>query len=1113
MNREERLVEMSLVERQILLMTMPQHLDGAGRDPTTIARLIALPQQGFVQQKIRWTHDVPAASRDFLYFLRACLRSGDLSSGLRLARARVGLTYLGDWLTSVSVAPLLPYLGPDSELWLQIQRALAMIEPPVKRADQLAAFYRPGLAPEMYDWLRAEFERSAAEAKETTWRSFLRAVAASQDGTIGYVIEGSRRVGVDGELLTVIVERLPSLCRGTDLPEDAAMEELAALATGNVQIFVAAVDAFAGYADRAIALRGLSALEVVLPQIEPHPIAVLGTAALSHAFAAHSGIAEAETLARRCLDQIPPPFAEDYLEILYASSLVEAGVRIAMAAAPFPELWPEASRQARALVARVGGQVRYAEALVGFLRATPWITDVGQRLPWLEDVLAEVRKLAQAAVSKPIAGAADLGLRIKAGLSGESQQALLVRPLTQALTELLSVIDRVLADSGDVAPLKNILTTAMEIWTRVDDQSDQLLPFFKKTLPGLTGSSSLHVVVIALKVYIDLIARRRLVSNQAVDILEEALVAFAEHHGPDAVRSILPGCLDDVEQTWRVQSAKIDSLLAILLLRVVKRASLPALLPLFGDRLNAWRNRAQRKDQGYVTVQWAATLTAFGFTSEAEHMLRGLQGQHQAGAAVLNPTLRLLMADVLIDAGAGGEAAALLRNDFVDRVNLRDAAELERRMRVARALLRASGDLGARQLCITAARQYRDAAGRAASEVETILLNSCFGLRDQILTSQLTVLAGEELMSAARSDSALAARWYALLALAVNGEREAVQQLWPELDEWKTSHHLADVRDGILDILDAGLAGNDWGEPMARLRERLGAVEDRSAYQQGLRMVARLINAGPTHLRSDIAALTIAAARPLGQRPQLLDPFLRELCRQLSELDDKLLVEQTLTAMIGLLDLRADPAPDKSMHSAESILGNILDVVQQQSDPGRLAQLLKLVMRRAVHMNHEHYKAEIIAKAIAHGASRVAPEDVGALLLLAVDLSTRVADDDARLELLVAVARSVAAYPPPDLGGLVSAILQHLHVDQHPSPGELVAWTGVYQAFANTTEALAGVTALAQRIRAAAPPMKQARRLAGSSTCAKRRSRPSPSPSLRHYSPTWIASRQVILTS
>jgi len=208
---------------------LPYHLDGSGEQPWAIQRLLELPHTSFTAQKVVRTHDVGATSQDYGYFIKACLRQQDLAKSLQLARARAGLAQLAELVASPHVGMLAPLLSPDSPLWLQAQRAIMDLPSADERVERLTAFVSPGLAPDLWEWIQAQFRRDADVAREGVRLEFLCALARSRDGVLEYILSFLESSGISVELATALVERFQAL-HGTDSIE-APMETLASMAT------------------------------------------------------------------------------------------------------------------------------------------------------------------------------------------------------------------------------------------------------------------------------------------------------------------------------------------------------------------------------------------------------------------------------------------------------------------------------------------------------------------------------------------------------------------------------------------------------------------------------------------------------------------------------------------------------------------------------------------------------------------------------------------------------------------------------------------------------------------------------------------------------------------
>lgn len=1000
---------------------LPYHLDGSGQNQPAISRLLDLPRRGFIPRLIERTHDVVEANRNYAYFFRACLREKKLQDALQLARNRSAITHLGDWLSSGILSPLLPYIGADSALWNEIKSAFATVENVDERVKRLIRFTQPGLSTAMYASFRNQFDRDIREIDDTRQQEFLCAIARSKSEAMPYILNHIDRVGLDDELITTVIENLEPLCRGSNISTEKAVSELAKFTTESVDTFVAAVDAFTKYPDHDIAIMGLNSLTDVLERLKSSPDMIRCPAALSHAFVVHEKSDDAKTLTQRCIKEAPSAFTGEYFKELYLDSMVDAGVRLLMASAPFQDLWSGAVHHARAIASKANGRMNRGSTLAGFLQIVPWISSATQRFEWLNKILAEINDFLDEKPNDVHKDISDYGQMFVDALSGESLEEIiesseikLVQILESAFIDVLAGIDRVMPGQENIELLDELLIPAAYIRVKLieGDERDKALPFFKKVIPILVQSANSLIAGYTLKLFVVFASEARLLTNEAGDILEMGLTALAANEKCSEVEEILELIFDEVEQWWCRKNKKIFTLLFFGFLRSVTRAKRLDLLHKFSDRILYWQQEINPEYQDMATIQWASALLSLGDRQQGERILRYVHHkQIKPGDMSSIPIrVRLRMAEVFLDAGANEDAAALLHELLVDHLDLNDTEKVKEALSVAKNLIHANshGAADARSLFLTAFQQHRKGIGQWKKGVDAVLLNKFRSLNDRELTQQLLNIAEKELLHKAQEDSTFAARWYVALALSGIDRVEVAKEVRRELKDWEINHKINKIRD-ILFTTISNLHHQKMRKKtvLKNLTELIEDIENDESYCKALQIVTRCLNNLPLNLIPGVLKLIISSSLKLAETPGELEDVLEILCQQLTAFDNEVLVFQALEDIFDLFGEVEEVTEGLMSYMGGSLMSSILNLIEKQTNRKRLQTLLNRMIKTSARLGHDYSKKEYILKIVKYGMQHLHLSDWKELFKLGIELSDGIDSiDKARQELVILMVQS-----------------------------------------------------------------------------------------------------------
>ena len=696
-------------------------------------------------------------------------------------RATATTTCAPDRLAGSGVlAGLLPYVGPDSKLWPQIKRAIASLEPATSRVETLTEFVQPKLDGTMYAWMRRQFDSDAPLARDTARTDFLASIAKHEAGAIDYVLDRAASAPVNAELARAMLENPGETPYKT-------VSCVADLVRSHREAFIEAAEVLTAMADRSVARQGLSALEAAIPELEESAEALLCASAVSHGWAAQGEMEKARALARRCLDLIPPVPDDDTMRLFWASSYVEAAGRLLLAAAPFADLWRYTVPVARDLEARGTGTSHRSDALARSLGAVPWIANPVERLDWLSAMLAAIDEFIESDLDKELADPMDMSLRLSTIMGGDPIREQLSRPIEQALRELLDQIDRIVPSPKELQPFLMIVSTAINVRSRYENDSDPRLDMLRQFLASAARSTNLNVRVLAAEVFIQTAAQNP--EPDAAVVLAEALVPLTSNVDDRTARVVADGALTSADRAWCTHKPEMCSALAYAALTAAVQAHDVRLFEIAEMHMEGWIRRGDPGVTEELIVTWAAARVAFGRVEEGTRMLEGVD--------TTDWQKRLDVAKVFVDSGANDVAAQLLEPD------LPAAGERASResLQVARLLLRANGDPRARGLLLRPVLEYRASTDDEDGDTESTLLNALFDVRDDAIVKQLLTSAEDELLQSAEPDADLAARWYVTVALSATGNLEATKKAWRQIAQWKTRRLEIAARDRTIALL------------------------------------------------------------------------------------------------------------------------------------------------------------------------------------------------------------------------------------------------------------------------------------------------------------------------
>ena len=933
-------------DRVYALNSVPVHLDKAG-DESSAKRLIRLASDGFAQIKADRTLDAPLSSLDYAYFFRATLRAGDLASALELARTRSGLSHLTDWLGSGLLAELLPHLGADSRLWEQIRRAVASLQPETLRVERYTEFHQPDLDPAIYSWLRDQFDRDGALARDGAQRDFLAAVAAHERGAISYILQRVHRSGYDARLAREVTKNLQALCDGSGITSAEAWAEIAPALRHHSEAFVAAADVLAAMEDNAAAIEGLHALEPALPEPEQSPEPLMCAAALSHAWAAKHQPRRAAETAAKSLRSIPPVLSDESLKILYATRYVEAAGRLALAAAPFPEQWLDAAREAEQLAARAPGFADRAVALSGFVRVLPWIGDSAQRTAWFNKVLAEMREFSQQSFPEDPQDPGDIAIELDAERHGKNRTNEVLQPMIAGLLDTIRQTDRILISDEDFQPLTDLILTAAAITKRLEDDHDDIIDFAGRMLAATTECSNPGVQIMGILTFFDITSKYP--DAEAAANLAGPLAKLVSGKDEGTAYGIAMEILERAEENWCQTAGEHEIDIYVALTDAVLKAAIGArqfpLVDVWESHLPAWITRADESQQEFVAVRWATALLRLGLPEKAREVLSILR----------NPDLdtRLAMSRILADVGCGGEATELIANDLAADVDLHDSRQMEQQLNLAATLVRASGHSAAREMLFTNARIHRESIANANSEQQAVLLDAFSDINDMQLLRRLVAEAERELVESTQTDSTMAAHWYVALALNGMGAINAAKRVRSQLRPWKEQKRMDDVRSGLLELLETG--------GVRELKRTIAALGNEENREAALLHICRATPKVQSDAHPAIIDIILENLRMLdaGAQNVVIDAF----SNAVNAFAADSCVARAVDEILSIIEKRPQP---KATYDFESALRAVIRLMRVHPS----TDLLERLMRRLARPNASASEAELFQSVLAIGGDR-----------------------------------------------------------------------------------------------------------------------------------------------
>jgi hypothetical protein len=1060
------------------LSELPHHLDGSGTDNESMNRLFALAGNRFPQIAFERTHDVTAATRDYLYYFRASLRAKRLDIALQLARARGRLSDLNRWLAEGYVAPLLSYVGADSPLWAEVRRTLASLPDPEERVRCITRFVKPEMPARVYAWLRSQFERDANAASDRVHDEFLLALVMNEEGCAEFVLQFAARRDVPENLVAALVKRADAILKGSSHSAQWFELKIAALAAHAEDTFVAAADAYAERPDSLGAVRGLRALHDSLPDLHDDMLPIRCTTALSHAFITHGQRELAETLARKAMTQMPGAFADDIREMIYAKEMIDAEVRLLLACAPFPAVWPEAIRCQQMLAARAGDALTVKSStahsrsneLAGQLRVTPWIENPKTRMKWLRDVLLEVESLVKKGVGN------DFTLSLHSIFGGQSAQQLLVKPIEDAINELLPQIARITERETDMSALEEILLAGAKLHTQRDDDGGDVLKFFAGTIPVLAESSSPYVVVVAVELFLQVIADLDQVGNEAVDVLINAVERIASNPAVAPRGDFVRGLLDRVLKIWGPHSRRIKGVLATLAIRAAAKAQDSAILDALGPAIDGWLDGESAELKTTVAVKRAAILIRLDRRAEGEVILRqmGLKDQGPFRLRKVPAGARLIAAKMFLDGGALRDAEELLKDDLPQTIDLDDERAADRGLNVAACLMRTDGSLSAqaRVAAVGAVRQYRENHLALGESVAAMILNRIHATQSTRFVGDLLDLAHDEMLRTDRPDSAIAARWYVAASLSVIGDSDGAQAAWSETADWETSQvedeYLRSVAAILINFLrkeqDRALAGVD------ELSRQLQTTLEPGALCQRLALQVRLIGVVPDAVARRIGKDAVQRIRTLKTETRDVDDLLALLCKRIGLLQNDDLSIELSAALLAAAKRSGGAAPPRADGAADGLLELGATAARQIREECGLEHALGLVLREVARHGSPRSQPELFRGAVYHGLQHLAPKRARSFAMQALDVTSNILDAEARYSVLAALVTAMVEVPELNPDAAAAAAFRQADICFKSPSSRVAAYAAIYSDIVRAKPGAKTADEIAQRLRAQEPP-------------------------------------------
>lgn len=1036
-----RLDHLTEPARSYALNNLPLHLDRAG-DAHSAQRLIRLARDGFPLLKAERTLDAPQSNLDYRYYFRATLRAHDLPGALQLARTRAGLSHLTDWLASGVLAGLLPYLGPDSKLWSQIQHAIASLEPVTLHVERLTHFQQTRLHPSMHAWMRRQFDRDAALARASARTDFLTAVATYERGAIDYVLDRANAAPVNEAFARALLTHLHELCDGARTTPDQALTQIAALLQSHREAFVASVAVLAGMSERSAAIQGLSAFEAILPAPGQSPEALLCATAVAHGWAAQGEPGRAEAVVRKCLELVPPLPADTALRMLYTSSYIEAAGRLLLAAAPFATLWTAAVPLASELAGRGAGRSHRSDALARFVSVVPWIADPVLRIEWLRQTLEHVREFVASDLDSEPTDPLDLSLTLKAALDGIPLRQQLSEPIEAALLDVLAPdIDRVLSSDEELQPFIDIISTAANMRACFDDSAEAMTVLLKRILAAAARSANVKIRIVAAEAFFQITSRDP--TYEAAVVLADSLEAMVTGVKERDAVMLASGLLDSADRAWCVDRPEMCSTLAQAALAAAVRGRHEILFEAVTWRMSEWIEKADPGEAPALVVGWAAALVAFGQREEGTRMLADVDAPDRE--------TRLHVANVLLDGGAPETAADMLASDLPNAVDFTDTTTVETSLEIARLLIRANGNQRAREILLAAAVEYRGRMGEVDDFIEAALLNAVRSLEDEQIIAGFLTRAELELVRSVEGDANMAARWYVTLALSASGNVAAAKNAWGDIAKWKEQRRAIAVHDRAL----AFLADRTSREACEKLLDAVRSVGGGENAEEALVRACRLL----VHVDP-------------GVHPLLLDGILKGV---LALTDDRPGAPNVLVALCDALA----KGPDAAM--AGQALQSVMELVSAMPLPkrgGDAAALVGAVLRLiSSHRLDANGRWPTLFARLCHPSAGTSEErlfrealGVGADLRIALEACEKVAEARERWPFVYAVLdqaieRGEEALRDDALARLI-ALFDALH---EPCPGDTVRLSALFAAC--RTAAPGGITTVIEtRLRSLGAP-------------------------------------------
>ena len=1032
-------------KRSYIFRNLPTHLDAVGKNKVAIKRLIELAKDDFIQEKIRWTNDFVTIDHDYKLFFKACLQDNDLASTIQIAKRHAGVSNLSRWLTSESMIPLLTHIPTASPYWTEIKRAIETI-PSSKRIAVLTNFCQPGLPEHFSAWLRNQFDDIELVSDERLQYEFLVSIVNNQKNTTAFVFDRINRLGANGELISAIIKKqgfLPDVpCRTDDVGNrEDFIGVLVNHAGKNFDNFIAAVDALERTKDQKQGKTLLKHLRNNLPPMQESFLTVECLLALANAFIVHEQHVVAEEIVEQCMQISRPNFSPDVLQTLYASNMIDIGVRLLKAAARFPHLWSrsvECAYQYRDLVDGVLTQKKHlVDMLCGFLQITPLIISVDQRIAWLSQTLLEIRNAVIQESAQGKSFAADFHFQISAVFKRISPEEALAEQFEEALFAVVPDLPNILEAEDQLDPVLDLLQTIATVQTTTGRDKEHTLSFFRKLTPTLAVSTNLHIVVVAVEHFLDSINEFNLVSNEAVDILEEVLKALSTHTDRGFAVSAFRSVFDKVEKLWFKGKKKYRALYASILLSVIESNECKDIMESYNAEFQEWITYASPDNRLGMEIRWAVQLIKFGREIEGKTLLSSLYSASQKNEKYFSAQVRRLFARAFANIGEIEMVEQLLLADLTTRLMPIDMDVLKQGLASASILIHSNEHPVAHAYLQAVAVQYREQTWpdlQGEDTVEEIILNGFYNLDNEILIQELISLSQDELLRSTNEDAILAAEWYVMLALSSISEIKATQEIWQNLNEWKPKIQNSVIRNAILDILLTALSNNgDISGKLEQLGQLINRINHLDTLSNALQESVCLIEPGIVSQAPDVVNMILGYARRLSESSHIRD-FVEAYCEKLAYLEPQV-VEEAVQLLMRTLQEWDSSDKELQIFSSKDVMKPIVDLLFHRRSDQSLPTIKNILVLAG---------AEIVQYAFETGTKYVPHSEITDWIKFGVETSQRVKEKETRYSLLFEIIRNTLGIFPIDSHPIIETLIARLHKTSTDHTKKKVDWTELY---------------------------------------------------------------------